>query len=108
MVEELFEQIMDLCSSSPQRPKIDGSKPGRRYVFREHEACNERLLRDYLAMQPTFDDVKFRCRFQMRRSLFLHIVERVCSFDPWFMQKHDGFGHLGLSTLQNAPQPFAC
>jgi hypothetical protein len=36
----------------------------------------------------------------MRRSLFLHIVEKVCTFDPWFIQRRDGVGRLGLSSLQ--------
>ena len=36
----------------------------------------------------------------MKRSLFLHIVEKVCTFDPWFIQRHDGVGRLGLSSLQ--------
>jgi hypothetical protein len=36
----------------------------------------------------------------MRRSLFLYIVEKVCTFDPWFIQSLDGVGRLGLSSLQ--------
>lgn len=36
----------------------------------------------------------------MKQVLFLHIVERVCSFDPWFVQNRDGLGRLGLSALQ--------
>jgi hypothetical protein len=30
----------------------------------------------------------------------LHIVEKVCTFDPWFIQRHDGVGRLGLLFLQ--------
>jgi hypothetical protein len=36
----------------------------------------------------------------MRRDLFLHIVQEVCAFDPWFIQKRDGVGRIGLSSLQ--------
>jgi len=36
----------------------------------------------------------------MRRELFLHIVQEVCAFDPWFVQKRDAVGRLGLSSLQ--------
>jgi hypothetical protein len=30
----------------------------------------------------------------------LHIVEKVCTFDPWFIQRRHGVGRLGLSSLQ--------
>ena len=36
----------------------------------------------------------------MRRELFNNIVESVSSYDPWFRQKVDAVGRLGLSTLQ--------
>lgn len=36
----------------------------------------------------------------MRRSLFLRIVDSVCEFDPYFVQRRDGLGRLGLSSLQ--------
>jgi hypothetical protein len=43
------------------------------------------LFKDYFAEECTFDAGKFRHWFNMRRSLFLHIVEKVCTFDPWFI-----------------------
>lgn len=36
----------------------------------------------------------------MKRLLFLHIVEKVCTFDPWFIQRRDEVGRLGLLLLQ--------
>jgi hypothetical protein len=36
----------------------------------------------------------------MKRELFLRLVDVVCSFDPWFVQKRDALGRLGLSSLQ--------
>ena len=36
----------------------------------------------------------------MRRELFLHLVNSVCAYDPWFVQKRDALGRLGLSGLQ--------
>ena len=44
--------------------------------------------------------MKFRKRFRMRRELFNNIVESVSSYNPWFCQKIDVAGRLGLSTLQ--------
>jgi hypothetical protein len=35
----------------------------------------------------------------MRRELFLSIVERVCAFDQWFVQRPDAAGRMGLSSL---------
>jgi hypothetical protein len=97
---DLFDPMAEETSSSPKRPKIGGTKAGRRYVHRDREACNERLHREYFAKDSTFDALKFRCRFRMRRELFLYIVQEVCAFDLWFVQKYDGVGRLGLASLQ--------
>ena len=37
-------------------------------------------------------------RFRMSRRLFLHVMDRVCAADPWFVQKADCTGLLGLSS----------
>jgi hypothetical protein len=83
-----------------ERPQIGGSRPGRKHVHRDREACNERLLKDYFTEDSTFDAMKFRRRYRMRRELFLHLVDAVCAFDPWFIQRRDALGRLGLSSLQ--------
>ena len=36
----------------------------------------------------------------MRRSLFLHIMDRVCAYDSYFVQKVDATGLQGLSPHQ--------
>jgi hypothetical protein len=99
-VQNIFELMLHETCPSPKRPKIGGSKHGRRYVYREREACDERLYRDYFAEDCTFDALKFRRRFRMRKDLFVYIVQEVCAFEPWFIQKCDGVGRLGLSSLQ--------
>ena len=68
--------------------------------MRDREAWHEMLVKNYFAESPVFDDMKFRRRYRMRRSLFLKIVESVCEFDPYFLQRRDGLGRLGLSSLQ--------
>jgi hypothetical protein len=100
LVQDMFQHALGESSSPPERPKFGGSRPGRRYVYREREACHERLYQDYFAEDPIYDAMKFRRRFRMRRELFLYIVEQVCTFDPWFVQKCDALGRLGLSSLQ--------
>ena len=32
----------------------------------------------------------------MRRKLFLHIVDSISFYDPWFIQKYDTLGRLEL------------
>jgi hypothetical protein len=82
--EGLFENMADV-STPPARSTHGGSVPGRRYLYRDREACHEQLFKDYFTKECTFDAAKFRRWFRMRRSLFLHIVEKVCTFDPWFI-----------------------
>jgi hypothetical protein len=36
----------------------------------------------------------------MRRELFLSIVDHVCAYDQWFVQRPDAAGRMGLSSLQ--------
>ena len=82
------------------RAKCGGSKPGREYVFRDREHHHDLLYRDYFSKRPTFRPVKFHRRFRMRRDLFVRIMDAVTSYDPWFLQKRDALGRLGVSTLQ--------
>ena len=78
------------------RSKCGGSKPGREYDFRDREHHHDLLYRDYFSDRPTFGAVKFCRRFRMRRD----IMDGVSSYDPWFLQKRDALGRLGVSTLQ--------
>ena len=66
----------------------------------ETKLWHEHLVRDYFSPTLVFDNVKFRRRFRMRRELFLRIVDSVVAFDSYFVQKRDGLGRLGLSSLQ--------
>jgi hypothetical protein len=66
-----------------------GSVIGRRTRRRDRWAGDALLFDDYFAVDPVYDDVIFRRRFRMRRSLFLRIVEDVKNYDDYFMQKRD-------------------
>ena len=75
------------------------------------ERAHERLFEDYFSKNPTHDSVKFHRRFRVRRKLFLLIVQKVCAYDGWFVQKRDVMGRLGLSSLQKCTATiciFAC
>ena len=58
-----------------RRKKIleDGAPRSRKYVNRDHPAANQRLIDDYFADEPTYDDAMFRRRYRMQKHLFLRI-----------------------------------
>jgi hypothetical protein len=73
---------------------------GGNMFHRDREVGHNRLFRDYFSDNPTYDSVKFHRRFRMRRELFLSIVDHVCAYDQWFVQRPDAVGRMGLSSLQ--------
>jgi hypothetical protein len=99
--EGAFDQWVEDSSEQPRRLRWGGSTVGQRQVYRDREVGHDHLFRDYFVDTPTYGSVKFRRRFRMRRELFLSIVERVCAFDQWFVQRPDATGRMGLSSLQN-------
>jgi hypothetical protein len=60
-----------------RRKKLEegsGSGSGSRkkkYLNRDHAAANQRLIDDYFANEPTYDDAMFRRRFRMQKHVFL-------------------------------------
>jgi hypothetical protein len=80
---------------------VGGSQRGKApNINRDRGEMDERMFRDYFSATPTFGLVHFRRRYHMRRSLFLTIMERVCTRDSYFLQKPDALGVLGLSSRQ--------
>lgn len=79
-----------------------GSRPGKApNLDRSHLQGHQGLLRDYFVDGPQcFPAEKFRRRYRMNRNLFLRIVDAVTLHDPYFVQKPDAVGRLGLSPLQ--------
>ena len=76
-----------------------GSVSGHRMVNRDRFEGHERLYRDYFATSCVYESF-FRRRFRMSRPLFLRIVNEVKQYDPYFIQRTDAIGVLGLSSLQ--------
>lgn len=77
-----------------------GSVYGHSIINRDREAADQRLRADYFSENPRYNEATFRRRFRMGRSLFLRIVSAIASHDNYFVQRRDGLGKLGLSTLQ--------
>ena len=73
----------------------------RRYIDCNHLVGHKRLYDDYFAEEPVYSPKVFRRRFRMRRSLFLRILSKVETHEPYFIQKGNNAKKLGLSPLQN-------
>ncbi|XP_045797550.1 uncharacterized protein LOC123891686 [Trifolium pratense] len=84
-----------------RRKKIleDGAPRSRKYVNRDHSAANQRLIDDYFANEPTYDDAMFRRRYRMQKHLFLRIVGDLSSSDNYFTQRADAAKKEGISPL---------
>ena len=77
-----------------------GSIPGHIVINRDREQAARNLFNDYFAENPRFPETMFRRRFRMSRALFLQIHDAVQRHDNYFVQRRDGLGKLGLSSLQ--------
>ncbi|KAL5810720.1 hypothetical protein ACOSQ4_027288 [Xanthoceras sorbifolium] len=129
-----------LNQQDSDQPSRGGSIPGHNVIHRGREEAAHNLWADYFAENPRYNELMFRRRFRMSRSLFLRIaneVERHCStprpdparptrgallglsssfktsfyilksfHDNYFVQRRDGLGRLGLSSLQKITSMF--
>ncbi|CAL5373544.1 unnamed protein product [Camellia sinensis] len=77
-----------------------GSVRGRKVTHRDYIQGHERLFLDNFAESLVYLLELFRRRFRMKRSLFLRIQAAVEAQDPYFLQKRNCAGKLGLSSLQ--------
>jgi len=83
-----------------KKPEEDhASRSKRKYFKRDHVAANQRLIDDYFADQPTYDEQMFRQRFRMRKHVFLRIVGDLSSSDNYFTQRVDAANKEGISPL---------
>ncbi|RLM74303.1 hypothetical protein C2845_PM15G01620 [Panicum miliaceum] len=64
----------------------------RRYIVRDREAGQKRLIGDYFCDNPVYNDVQFRRSYRMRRPLFLKIVQTLSDWSPYFQQRSDATG----------------
>ncbi|XP_057723732.1 uncharacterized protein LOC130939660 [Arachis stenosperma] len=72
----------------------------RRWINRDREAGHDCLFQYYFADEPVYNVDIFRRRFQMRRHVFLQIVNALSNGYPYFQQIVDATGRRGLSPLQ--------
>jgi hypothetical protein len=78
-----------------------GSRRGKApNIERNRHARHEWLQNAYFVEKPLFPEQVFRRRFRMHRALFMQLVEELCAADPYFRQKPDATGALGISAIQ--------
>ena len=77
----------------------DETVPQRR-GDREREKGHLQLYNDYFAINPVYSENQFRRRFRMHKPLFCRIMNKVVEGDPFFQQRRNAAGRLGLSPLQ--------
>lgn len=97
IVDNIVEGIQNRRTHTEEPPV-----PVRRRVpvNRDREGGQVRLWNDYFSENPTYGDDKFRRRFRMNKPLFMRIVTSLENGDPYFPQKRDATGKLGLTALQ--------
>ncbi|XP_073121024.1 uncharacterized protein [Henckelia pumila] len=90
---------MNVCTlQSGESSRVRGYK--RKSKNRERVAGARRLFKDYFTDSPVYSEHDFRRRFRMRRPLFFRIMEALQTNIPYFVQRRDATGKLGLSSLQ--------
>ncbi|KAL0855226.1 hypothetical protein Bca101_060378 [Brassica carinata] len=98
-VEEIFDEICEETFNSILAAESDHQR-SRAYIERDREGRDDRLWNDYFSENATYSSQFFRRRFRMNRNLFLRLVHDLRQSFPFFQQRKDATGRLGLSSLQ--------
>ncbi|KAL5794735.1 hypothetical protein ACOSP7_003329 [Xanthoceras sorbifolium] len=95
-----------LNQQDSDQPSRGGSIPSHNMIHRGREEAAHNLWADYFAENPRYNELMFRRRFRMGQSLFLRIANEVERHDNYFVQRRNGLGRLGLSSLQKITSVF--
>ncbi|XP_048618793.1 putative nuclease HARBI1 isoform X1 [Brassica napus] len=98
-VNEAFDEYFEETYNSIVENRT-AKKKKRAYVERNREAGHNRLWNDYFSEDPTFPPHLSRRHFRMNKEVFMRIVDTLSANVPFFQQRRDAVGRLGLSTLQ--------
>ncbi|KAK3222139.1 hypothetical protein Dsin_009164 [Dipteronia sinensis] len=88
---------LDIKNCGPRR---GGFVPGHAVIDRDRAEGHNRIYRYYFVETPKYSLKKFRRRFRMRRPLFFRIQSAVENYEPYFVQRMDCSGRMGLSSIQ--------
>nr|VDD62124.1 unnamed protein product [Brassica oleracea] len=101
--DQRFDAAFDECFEDTYNDIVENQTKKHRkraYVERNREEGHTRLWNDYFCENPTFPPHLFRRRFRINKELFMRIVDRLSENVPFFQQRRDAVGRLGLSPLQ--------
>jgi hypothetical protein len=78
-----------------------GSRPRKQpNIMSDRVFVDERIVCNYFARNPMYDECHFLCRLQMQHSFFLLIVVTMNTHDMYFVFKWNACGAMGLFTIQ--------
>ncbi|XP_048610451.1 uncharacterized protein LOC106433232 isoform X1 [Brassica napus] len=102
-LDEIFDQKFEkIIKRYEDRLQTSTPKNQRAYIERNREQGHMQLWNDYFSEDATYPSHMFRRRFRMNKPLFMRIVDRLSAEIPYFQQRRDATGRLGLSPLQKA------
>lgn len=78
----------------------DEQRHYRMYLHRDRQGAHNRLHADYFNDNPVYTATQFHRRHQIRKHLFEHIMQTLGEWSPYFCQRYDAFGKIGLSPMQ--------
>ncbi|KAG5557080.1 hypothetical protein RHGRI_007365 [Rhododendron griersonianum] len=99
-------EIFQAVATYESERDLSSSRNRRTVINRNTFGAQNRLFDDYFAESPVFPPHYFRRRFRMSHSLFLRIHDAVKAQEPYFIQKRNAAGKLGLSSLQKMTAAF--
>ncbi|XP_035551461.1 uncharacterized protein LOC118349841 [Juglans regia] len=112
MTRSFFRKLLTYLSSDDELDAVinaeadgessrhHGNRQRCKFIRRDHIQGHECFFRDYFSENPVYPSNLFRRRFRMSRPLFLRILNEVEAYEPYFVQRRDNAGRLGLSSMQ--------
>eukprot|EP00267_Zea_mays_P054608 XP_020407859.1 uncharacterized protein LOC109945887 [Zea mays] len=97
---ELARHMLNRRRRARNERRHGGSIPGRVRIHRDHMSGDARIRADYFGAQPVYTDAQFHRRFRMRRHVFERLIDVVQQVDPYFIQRPNCAGEIGLSALR--------
>ena len=109
--DDLFQTTATLLDSSSDEdfPRQHGeSMPGKAANIKSGRTeAAAKLYTDYFAPNFFYGPVNFARKFRVSRTVFKLIVQALEEHDPYFTQRQDCTGKLGLTALQKA-ESYCC
>ncbi|GJZ19129.1 ALP1-like protein isoform X1 [Tanacetum coccineum] len=106
---ESYQHYMSLCEQEAGGSSSDPIRR-RRYIYREREEAEERLIDDYFGddeYEPKYPEETFRRRYRMSSTLFNKIVNDILSYDvqpipeyfTYFSSRLDATGRKSIGPI---------